>query len=210
MWFLRKVEQPFKQAQAHQTRWSKIQMWPMRQSLQLFTWRSSTWEKYDTRKLILMFLHIGRQSRFQTPQRCRRGQMLNKLQMWTRKKERERCCELVWCLKIMCIFSHEPIEKSSPQNLQEPNSWGKDNREKSEKKMWMRTMEREGYCELIWCSNVTWFLSWSLIKNHFSNKMLTRGIVWVLKCNMVPEVIVDSKYHFQNHFLHKMYNRGIE
>ena len=29
-------------------------------------------------------------SPIQTPQRCRRGQMLNKLQMWTRKKERER------------------------------------------------------------------------------------------------------------------------
>ena len=32
----------------------------------------------------------------------------------------------------MCIFSHESIEKSSPHNLQEPNSWGEDNREESE------------------------------------------------------------------------------
>ena len=41
-------------------------------------------------------------------------------------------CELVWYLEIMCIFSHESIEKSLPHNLQEPNSRGEDNREESE------------------------------------------------------------------------------
>ena len=58
--------------------------------------------------------------------------------------------------------------------------------------MWTRKMEREKYCELIWCSNKTWFISWSLIQNHFSHKIHTRGIVWVLKW-MGPHVIVDSK-----------------
>ena len=71
-------------------------------------------------------------SPIQTPQRSRRGQMLNKLQSWTRKKERERSCESVWCLEIMCIFSHESIEKSLPHNLQEPNSRGDVNAEDGE------------------------------------------------------------------------------
>ena len=71
-------------------------------------------------------------SPIQTPWRCRRGRMLNKLQMWTRKKERERSCESVWCLEIMCIFSHESIEKSLPHNLQEPNSRGDVNAEDGE------------------------------------------------------------------------------
>ena len=35
-------------------------------------------------------------------------------------------CELVWYLEIICIFSHESIEKSLPHNLQEPNSRGED------------------------------------------------------------------------------------
>ena len=51
--------------------------------------------------------------------------------------------------------------------------------------MWTRKMERERYCELIWCSNVIWFLRWSLIQNHFPHKMHKRGIDWVLKCNML-------------------------
>ena len=79
--------------------------------------------------------------------------------------ERERCCELVWCLEIMCIFSHESIEKSSPHNLQEPNSWGEDNREKSENQ---DVNENDG----------------------------ERGVLWidlVLKCNMVPRLMVYSK-----------------
>ena len=33
-----------------------------------------------------------------------------------------------------------------------------------------RKMERERYCELIWCSNVTWFISWTLIQNHFPHR----------------------------------------
>ena len=100
-------------------------------------------------------------------------------------------------------------------------------------KMWMRTMEREGYCELIWCSNVTWFLGWSLIQNHFPNKMHMRGIVWVLKCNIIFKIIFHTKCtrwllnrclnvicffswslnqnHFPHkiHFPHKMHKRKI-
>ena len=41
-------------------------------------------------------------------------------------------CELVWCLEIICIFSHESIEKSLPHNLQEPNSRGDVNAEDGE------------------------------------------------------------------------------
>ena len=41
-------------------------------------------------------------------------------------------CELVWYLEIMCIFSHESIEKSLPHNLQEPNSRGDVNAEDGE------------------------------------------------------------------------------
>ena len=103
--------------------------------------------------------------RLPIPRRCQRGRMLNKLQMWTRKKERERSCELVWCLEIMCIFSHESIEKSLPHNLQEPNSRGEDNREESETP---DVNEEDGEREVLW-------------------------IDLVLKCNMVPQVIVDSK-----------------
>ena len=86
-------------------------------------------------------------SPIQTPWRCRRGRMLNKLQMWTRKKERERSCELVWCLEIMCIFSHESIEKSLPHNLQEPNSRGEDNRKESETP---DVNEEDGEREVLW------------------------------------------------------------
>ena len=107
----------------------------------------------------------------QTPQRCRRGQMLNKLQMWTRKKERESCCKLVWCLEIMCIFSHESIEKSLPHNLQE-NSRGEDNREESETP---DVNEGDGETEVLWKSNVTRFLRWLLIQINFSYEMHTRG-----------------------------------
>ena len=41
-------------------------------------------------------------------------------------------CELVWYLEIICIFSHESIEKSLPHNLQEPNSRGDVNAEDGE------------------------------------------------------------------------------
>ena len=68
----------------------------------------------------------------------------------------------------MCIFSHESIEKSSPNNLQEAKSWGEDNREKSENQ---DVNENDG----------------------------ERGVLWidlVLKCDMVPQLIVDSKPFF--------------
>ena len=51
------------------------------------------------------------------------------------EKERERSCELVLCLEIMCIFSRESIEKSLPHNLQEPNSRGEDNAEDGEREV---------------------------------------------------------------------------
>ena len=95
--------------------------------------------------------------------------------------------------------------------------------------MWTRKMERERYCELIWCSNVIWFLRWSLIQNHFPHKMHKRGIDWVLKCNMLFQLVVDSKsfstqnaqeenwficmllqlivYSKSYHFPHKMHRR---
>ena len=63
----------------------------------------------------------------------------------------------------MCIFSHESIEKSLPHNLQELSSRGEDNREESETP---DVNEEDG--EVLW-------------------------IDLVLKCNMVPQVIVDSK-----------------
>ena len=44
-------------------------------------------------------------------------------------------CELVWCLEIICIFSHESIEKSLPHNLQEPNSRGEDIAEDGEREV---------------------------------------------------------------------------
>ena len=39
-----------------------------------------------------------------------------------------------------------------------------------------RKMERERYCELIWCSNVTWFICWTLIQNHVPHKMHNRRL----------------------------------
>ena len=65
----------------------------------------------------------------------------------------------------MCIFSHESIEKSLPHNLQEPNSRGEDNREESETP---DVNEEDGEREVLL-------------------------IDLVLKCNMVPQLIVDSK-----------------
>ena len=65
----------------------------------------------------------------------------------------------------MCIFSHESIEKSSPHNLQEPNSFGEDNREESENQ---DVNENDGGRGVLW-------------------------IDLVLKCNMVHQVNVDSK-----------------
>ena len=47
----------------------------------------------------------------------------------------------------MCIFSHESIEKSLPHNLQEPNSWGEDNREESETP---DVNEEDGEREVLW------------------------------------------------------------
>ena len=44
-------------------------------------------------------------------------------------------CELVWCLEIICIFSHESIEKSLPHNLQEPYSRGEDIAEDGEREV---------------------------------------------------------------------------
>ena len=44
-------------------------------------------------------------------------------------------CELVWYLEIICIFSHESIEKSLPHNLQEPNSRGEDIAEDGEREV---------------------------------------------------------------------------
>ena len=59
-----------------------------------------------------------------------------------KRKWRERgivnwfgACELVWYLEIMCIFSHESIEKSLPHNLQEPNSRGEDIAEDGEREV---------------------------------------------------------------------------
>ena len=40
--------------------------------------------------------------------------------------------ELDWYLEIMCIFSHESIEKSLPHNLHEQNSRGDVNAEDGE------------------------------------------------------------------------------
>ena len=109
------------------------------------------------------FIYVSfHRSPIQTPRRCRR--MLNKLQR-TRKKERARSCELDWYLEIMCIFSHESIEKSWPHNLQEPNSRGEVNREESETP---DVNAEDGEREVLW-------------------------IDLVLKCNMVPQLIVDSK-----------------
>ena len=44
-------------------------------------------------------------------------------------------CELVSYLEIMCILSHESIEKSLPQNMQEPNSLFEDNAEDGEREV---------------------------------------------------------------------------
>ena len=122
-----------------------------------------------------------------TPRRSRRGWRLNKLQMWMRKKERERSCESVWCLEIMCIFSPESIEKSLPHNLQEPNSRGEDNREEHESP---DVNEEDGrWFKIIFhtkctsgvlinrCSNVTWFISWTLIQNHFPHRCRRVGSI---------------------------------
>ena len=89
-------------------------------------------EIWYQKSLIYISLH---RLPIQTPWRYRRGRMLNKLQMWTRKRERERSCESVWCLEIMCIFSHKSIEKSLPHNLQEPNSRGEDIAEDGEREV---------------------------------------------------------------------------
>ena len=118
-----------------------------------------SWEIWYKKSFIYVSFH---RSPIQTPRRCRR--MLNKLQR-TRKKERARSCELDWYLEIMCIFSHESIEKSWPHNLQEPNSRGEVNREESETP---DVNAEDGEREVLW-------------------------IDLVLKCNMVPQLIVDSK-----------------
>ena len=55
--------------------------------------------------------------------------------------------ELDWYLEIMCIFSHESIEKSLPHNLQEPNSRGEDNREERETP---DVNEEDGEREVLW------------------------------------------------------------
>ena len=129
-----------------------------------------SWEIWYKKSFIYVSFH---RSPIQTPRRCRR--MLNKLQR-TRKKERARSCELDWYLEIMCIFSHESIEKSWPHNLQDRILAEKSTGKRARLQMSTRKMERERYCELIWCSNVTWFISWTLIQNHFPHKMHKWGI----------------------------------
>ena len=116
------------------------------------------WEIWYKKSFIYVSFH---RSPIQTPRRCRR--MLNKLQR-TRKKERARSCELDWYLEIMCIFSHESIEKW-PHNLQEPNSRGEVNREESDTP---DVNAEDGEREVLW-------------------------IDLVLKCHLVHLLNVDSK-----------------
>ena len=61
-------------------------------------------------------------------------------------------CELVWYLEIICIFSHESIEKSLPHNLQEPNSRGYVNAEDGEREvLWSDLVLK---CHLVHLLNV--------------------------------------------------------
>ena len=47
--------------------------------------------------------------------------------------------------------------------------------------------------ELIWCLNVLCFFRRSLIQNYFPHKMYRKRIDLVLRCNKLPQLMVDSK-----------------
>ena len=67
--------------------------------------------------------------------------------------------------------------------------------------MWTRKMERERYCELIWCSNVIWFLRWSLIQNHFPHKMHKRRIDLFVCLGMVYHHYKQFFYRFDRNVI---------
>ena len=52
--------------------------------------------------------------------------------------------------------------------------------------------------ELIWCLNVLCFFRRSLIQNYFPHKMYRKRIDLVLRCNKLPQLMVDSKYFPHN------------
>ena len=95
----------------------------------------------------------------------------------------------------MCIFSHWSIEKSLLHNLQEPNSFGGDNREESETP---DVNEEDGEREVLWidlvykCNMVICFFIWLLIQNHFPQKMHWRRVdlfVWFFSLSFIQNHI---------------------
>ena len=62
--------------------------------------------------------------------------------------------------------------------------------------------------ELIWCLNVLCFFRRSLIQNYFPHKMHRKRIDLVLRCNMLPQLLVDSK-SFSTQCTNNLYQKCI-
>ena len=127
---------------------------------------SSSREKYDTRKVLFMFLHIGRQTR---PAREREF-------LWIALIFRKKCASSAMNQLKNLYHTTWTCRNQIPAE--------KTTRKRVKLQMWTRKMERERKCELIWCSNVTWqyaFSSGRWFKIIFHTKC-TRGRIDLFVC----------------------------